>query len=218
MGLLTCTTLAREDNVSTRFNRRGEYVLRLVFVMSAAVLISGCRVGPNTQTDRAPTASLFSAETAKRLQEHGAQTGDVQASLIWNNYNDLDLHIIDPNEEHIYFAHKQARSGGHLDVDMNAGGRESNEPVENIYFPEGKAPAGRYRVYVHFYASHDTENLTPFRCEVLVKDKVHTFTSEMAKGERMRLIYEFTLESERQKPRPMPGSSPRLFSPMSRGN
>ncbi len=191
--------------------------MSLICAIGVLVLVSGCGVDSPSSTDRAPTGSLFSADLSERLKQHGAQTGDVQASLIWNNFNDLDLHIIDPNEEHIYFAHKRARSGGHLDVDMNAGGRESKEPVENIYFPAGRAPAGRYRVYVHYYAQHDTENLTPFRCEVLVKDKVHKFSGDMAKGEQMRLIYEFTLEGEPRTPSPRAGNSPRLFSPMRRG-
>ncbi|MGI6294815.1 MAG: YfaP family protein [Armatimonadota bacterium] len=192
-------------------------VVRLIYAIGVSVLITGCSVDSPSSTDRTPSGSLFSADLSERLKQHGAQTGDVQASLIWNNYNDLDLHIIDPNDERIYFAHKRARSGGHLDVDMNAGGRESNEPVENIYFPEGRAPAGRYRVYVHYYAQHDTENLTPFRCEVLVKDKVHKFAGDMSRGEQIRLIYEFTLEGRQQGRRPRPGNSPRLFSPMRRG-
>lgn len=182
-------------------------ILGLICGLCAVILVVGCSGNSSAPAEGNRPQSLFSADLAERLDRHDAQTGDVQASLIWNNYNDLDLHIIDPNDERIYFAHKRARSGGELDVDMNARGRESNEPVENIYFPQGGAPAGRYRVYVHYYAKHDSDNLTPFRCEVLVKDEVHKFSGEMSKGDPIRLIYEFTLEGKQEKPIPL------LFSP-----
>jgi hypothetical protein len=93
------------------------------------------------------------SEFAQRLEREGAKTGDVEIALIWWNLNDLDLHVIDPAGEEIYFEHPRVRSGGELDVDMNAGaGRFSREPVEHVYFPKGAAPPGHYKVYVVHFA------------------------------------------------------------------
>ena len=75
-------------------------------------------------------------------------SGNVQITLIWDNYADIDLHCIDPAGAHIYFANKYSYStGGFLDYDnVVAYG------PENIYFTP--APAGTYRVYLHYYAEN----------------------------------------------------------------
>jgi hypothetical protein len=45
----------------------------------------------------------------------------------------VDLKVIPPSNRAIYYGDK-THSGGQLDIDMNAGGRNSTTPVENIYF------------------------------------------------------------------------------------
>ena len=37
-------------------------------------------------------------ELNRRLIREGGKSGSLQFSLMWNNYNDIDLHCIDPNE------------------------------------------------------------------------------------------------------------------------
>ena len=66
-------------------------------------------------------------------------TGDVQVTLGWDTVADVDLHVIDPNGDEVYWANRMVPSGGELDLDSNAGCSEgvSNE---NITWPEGLAP------------------------------------------------------------------------------
>ncbi len=72
--------------------------------------------------------------------------GDVQITLTWDNEADLDLHVIDPFGEEIYWLDKYSASNGTLDVDDIDG-----YGPENIYWPQGEAPEGTYQVYVHHY-------------------------------------------------------------------
>jgi hypothetical protein len=79
-------------------------------------------------------------------------TGDVQVTLEWHNSNDVDLHVIDPAGEEIYYSSRGSSSGGMLDVDANGGcNGTTDEPRENIFWPTGRAPHGEYRVRVVYF-------------------------------------------------------------------
>jgi hypothetical protein len=132
-------------------------------------------------------------ELAARLKAAGAKTGDVQLSLGWRNLNDLDLHCIDPSGEEISFRHKKARSGGELDVDMNAT-PTTRQPVENIYWPKGGAPLGRYQVYVDYFANHGDPDPTDFQVSVLVGNSRKEFSGSLSRGDARKLIYEFDVQ------------------------
>jgi membrane-bound inhibitor of C-type lysozyme len=89
---------------------------------------------------------VFDEALATAKGEYLAGTGDIKITLTWNNKVDLDLHVIDPNGEEISFENEQSASGGKLDMDNTDG-----YGPENIFWENGKAIKGTYRVYVHFY-------------------------------------------------------------------
>jgi hypothetical protein len=93
-------------------------------------------------------------------------TGDVQVTLIWHDTNDIDLHVTDPAGAEIFYASRSSASGGKLDVDANAGcTTTTSEPRENIFWPTGGAPTGKYMVKV-VYFDNCTEPATSSGFEV----------------------------------------------------
>jgi hypothetical protein len=133
------------------------------------------------------------SEFQERLDREGAQTGQVQVSLIWDNKNDLDLSIVCPSGERISFDNKTSRCGGMLDVDMNEA-PTSEEPVENIFWPPNSAPPGEYRVYVEHFEQHAEQDLTNFR--ILVNDGKNSkeFKGEITNDEPPKLVCVFPIE------------------------
>ena len=105
-------------------------------------------------------------------------TGDVQVTLLWEDYNDIDLHVIDPSGEEIYYSHPTSVSGGQLDVDSNGGcgANVTNSPVENIFWPTEGGPDGEYSVYVEYYARCDEQKpSSEFEVRLNVSDEESIF-------------------------------------------
>lgn len=112
------------------------------------------------------------ASIERRLGEASAKGGDIQISLSWNNYNDLDLHCIDPKGVEISFRNTiSIATHGELDVDRNARAPFTRTPVENIYWPEGGAPPGLYQVFVVYFAPRNGNAAvrTPFTVRTVVR-------------------------------------------------
>lgn len=85
----------------------------------------------------------------------GSVTGELCCRLAWYSPTDLDFYMLEPHGNTIYFGRKvSAKTGGNLDVDMNAWGPSSDtEPVENIVYPSiRKMPNGVYTLKVNTYS------------------------------------------------------------------
>lgn len=122
------------------------------------------------------------AEIAQRVRAAGGQYDDVdvRVSLIWNTRDDLDLHLVPPSGEEIWFNHKVSQCGGALDVDRNVRG-ETLKPVENVRWPKGRAPAGDYRVVVQNYAFHEKAQAPiDYRVELEVNGQVQHFNGTIS--------------------------------------
>lgn len=131
----------------------------------------------------------------ERLEREGGKGGEVQLSLAWDDYNDLDLHVFCPSGERIYFNNKNSECGGELDVDMNVR-PVSNNPVENVVWT-GEAPPGKYKIGVHFYKHHRkrrTKKTTTFRLRVMVHGKSRDYSGTITSGSAMQMVTSFTLK------------------------
>lgn len=81
-----------------------------------------------------------------------AGTGNLQVSLSWPIDNDVDLHLVQPDGQEIYYGNEGSTNGGLLDIDSNAGCWIDGVRNENITFGEGAVVlAGEYIVRVDFY-------------------------------------------------------------------
>jgi hypothetical protein len=91
------------------------------------------------------------------VQSVGVGTGDVQVSVSWDVDSDLDLHVVDPNGEEVFWLATESSSGGELDLDSNAGCDIDGVRNENVTWPTGSAPSGEYTVRVDLWDSCDVE-------------------------------------------------------------
>jgi hypothetical protein len=82
-------------------------------------------------------------------------TGDVQVTLSWVGEADMDLHVIEPSTEHIYWGNQTSATGGQLDVDAIPGCGSSSTAMhfENVFWPTGAAPDGDYETYVDAFST-----------------------------------------------------------------
>jgi hypothetical protein len=116
----------------------------------------------------------------EKVKSAGGNTeGELRCSLEWYNYDDLDLHLIEPSGYEISFRGKMSSyTKGKLDVDMNAGGGSTRTPVENIIHPFG-APniEGSYELFVHQYEKRENQDIG-FRVEIECQNNGEVFTFE----------------------------------------
>ena len=138
-------------------------------------------------------------DTANRLRERlersGAMSGEVQISLMWENYNDLDLHVVCPSGERIHGGNRNSKCGGILDVDANIK-PESKEPVENVVWPSDP-PSGLYRVYVHHYQFHKkrrTKDPTKFEVVVHANGEYTEYEAALSHGDPIMYVAGFEVK------------------------
>ena len=130
-------------------------------------------------------------EIKERLKDVKAGSGDIQLSLTWDNYNDLDLSCTEPDGTVISFENRRSPSGGNMDLDMNSA-PQSNQPVENIFWPLGQARSGKYRIYVDYYRRHTSSNEeVEFTLRVIVGEKEQFLRAKLPPKSGRTLVHTF---------------------------
>lgn len=199
---------------SWKLVQRGALIGLLVGVLGGALGAGVAQLGyartgaTNSSTGITASSSVFSAEMQQRLKAANAKPGEVEIALLWQNTDDLDLHVVDPAGERIFFSHKRSNSGGELDVDRNVS-KLTTAPVEHVVWPAGStAPHGNYRVYVHHYTDREDSRPTPFQVELLLDGEHKNYKGGVQYGEPPQLVCEFSRAPQgTQSPPPVENSS-----------
>jgi uncharacterized protein YfaP (DUF2135 family) len=96
----------------------------------------------------------------------------------------VDLHVIDPSLEEIYFGHRNSASGGKLDLDSNAAcGRDvpemDHKSNENIVWPVGQAPHGVFTVKLAYWSACNMSAPTDYVVTIAAKGQpAQVFTGQ----------------------------------------
>lgn len=127
----------------------------------------------------------------ERVKKAGGNVeGDLCCRLAWNNYDDLDFHMLEPDGFEIYFSNRGvgSRCGGRLDVDMNAGYGRSREPVENIFYAtKSKMKEGIYKLFVHNFCKRESVDVG-FTVQIDMEGEVVTIDYPKAVPDRKEIV------------------------------
>lgn len=106
------------------------------------------------------TGAIADSIKERVKQAGGNVEGELRTSLSWFNYDDLDIYVIEPDGNKIFYGVRASATSGKLDVDMNAGMGASRTPVENIIWTDkNKMREGTYKVSVHNYTKRETKDV-----------------------------------------------------------
>lgn len=104
-----------------------------------------------------------------------ARTGQVQVRLTWRGVADLDLYVTEPDGFTIYYGAPGSSTNGVLDIDANGGcisaAAGDQVHIENIVWPAGSAPIGRYEAFASLFSECDGP-IPAYRLTVIVDGRV----------------------------------------------
>jgi uncharacterized protein YfaP (DUF2135 family) len=123
----------------------------------------------------------------------GGATGEVVVTLVWETKDDLDLHLIEPSGEEIYYKHKRSRQGGTLDLDKNAEQTVLvTNPIENIYYASMPG-AGKYRIEVVYYKKNTSVTSIPYTVALNINGKTELFQNILYREGQEHTLHEFII-------------------------
>ncbi len=119
-------------------------------------------------------------------------TGDLVVSLLWQSVVDLDLHVIDPRGEEIYFENPRSLTGGLLEYEANASClTATTQPLESIFWKADTAPSGMYQVIVEYYGTCEDEAPEEFLVGVWIDGELVEMVEGTITSQATQLALEF---------------------------
>ncbi len=114
----------------------------------------------------------------------------IRIILTWNtDHTDLDLHVITPQGEHVWYGQRVASTGDALDIDVTDGyGPEIFSSLTPV--------AGTYLVYANYYGGQSTNDLTEATVTIMqhentLKEKRQTFILPMRRPGELAFVGSF---------------------------
>ena len=115
--------------------------------------------------------------------------------LDWNKHSsntDIDLHVVDPSGEKIYYSHMSSASGGYLDRDDVIG-----PGPEHVRWSD--APAGLYKIYVHYFPNGaEDRSVTSYTVSVTAGDVTYRPKSGSIAYDQYVPVGQFRIGAEEQ--------------------
>ncbi len=125
-------------------------------------------LNPNSKRADSSQNNQINKEINERLPSIQGSIGKkLNFSLIWNNYDDLDLHVKTPSGQFINYR-KPKIGGGHLDADKNVNVKILN-PIENIRW-DTNPPRGKYEIYAKMYKKDNRNKFENTKFKIAVHE------------------------------------------------
>ncbi|WP_375448315.1 YfaP family protein [uncultured Fibrella sp.] len=126
------------------------------------------------------------------------QPGNPRFNLQFTNEAnvDMDLHVIDPKGNEIYYGRKSTSDGGQLDVDCKCSSCGQG-PNENIFWPDGKGIKGTYKYWVEYfrYCGSNDAATSDFTLRIAVNEAVKaTFKGTLSNSNDKSAVQTWTLQ------------------------
>ena len=118
--------------------------------------------------------AVGAAAECHQVLQASVDFGEVQITVSWDSVADLDLHVVDPVDEEIYFGRREGRSGGVLDFQSHC---DPPRPFgnEHMAWSQGTPPRGVYVVRVNHWANCGAAQ-TNFVVNVYNYGRISTFS------------------------------------------
>jgi hypothetical protein len=188
LNQLQATGSARSTRVRTQTRRITAPTNAKIAIERHAQDVRAAGANSNTITATVnlvgPDGGLGAPATAS-IPVQGVGSGPIQVSFSWVGPVDLDLHVVPPSGEEIYYGHRADATGGTLDLDSNAACAIDNVNNENIVWSNSTTPAsGTYTVRVDYWDNCGLSQSIPYTVRVtncgVSKSYSGTFTAGQA--------------------------------------
>lgn len=97
------------------------------------------------------TSGRVGAYVGSPLRVTSVGTGQLQINLTWDTPADVDLHVVEPSGEEIWYGDRSSATGGTLDLDANAA-CASGPSSENVTW-SGSPPRGAFSIRATYWSS-----------------------------------------------------------------
>jgi len=158
------------NTIAPRDATTGYFLLRLPAPVTSAIVITNfanVSVGARfTIAYAVANASGAVGPTITASRSVVTSAPGVQVNVTWNTATDVDLHVVEPSGNEVYYGATTSSTGGQLDQDSNPACSLDNRNAENIRW-NNSAPNGTYIVRVDYWSACAVTGTTNFTVNIV---------------------------------------------------